>query len=143
MKVDAHNYEQMRAWFARLVLQTFPTDLLTPENDPVGCLDQIAIRTPAKACSGLAMAIDDIIEATDAWPTQKVEALDRLLEREGLPKLTEMRLRFSKIIRRVVARRSIKNDVEYYAVRSAAELPHDDAEALWKLLAAYEEQAST
>ena len=89
------------------------------------------------------MAINDLIEATDGWPTQKVEALDHLLEQERLPTLTEMRLRFSKIIRRVVARRSIKNDVEYHAVRNAAELPHEDAEALWKLLSTYEEQAST
>jgi hypothetical protein len=143
MKVDAGNYEQMRAWFARLVPATFPADLLTAENDPVDCLDKIADRTPAKARSGLSVAINDVIEATDGWPYEKVESLDRLLEQERLPTLSEMRLRFSKVVRRVVARGSIKDEVEYHAVRNAAELQHDDAEALWKLLAAYEVQAST
>ncbi|HET7576922.1 MAG TPA: hypothetical protein VFK19_10230 [Sphingomicrobium sp.] len=89
------------------------------------------------------MAINDTIEATERWPADKVEAIDDLLEREGLPSLTEMRLRFSKVIRRVVARGSIKNDVEYYAVRNAAELADDGQEALWKLLAAYEKRPAS
>jgi hypothetical protein len=143
MKVDAGNYNQMRAWFAQLVPETFPAGLLTPENDPVECLDKIAVRTPAKARSGLAMAINDVIEATGGWPIEKVEALDHLLEREGLPTLSEMRLRFSKVVRHVLARGSIKNDVEYHAIRNAAELSHERAEVLWQLLSAYEEQAST
>ena len=88
------------------------------------------------------MAINDLIEDTDRWPTEKVEAIDDLLIREGLPSLTEMRLRFSKVIRRAVARGVIKNDVEYYAVRNAAELANDSPEALWKLLAAYEQRAA-
>jgi hypothetical protein len=142
MKVDAQNYEQMRAWFARLVPETVPADLLTPENDPVGCLDQLAVRSPAKARSGLAMAIGDTIEATEGWPGERVAAVDHLLEREGLPSLTEMRLRFSKVIRRVVGRGSIKNEVEYYAVRNAAELTKNGQEALWKLLATYEGRAA-
>ena len=142
MKVDAQNYQQMRTWFARVFRETFPAGLLTPENDPVGCLDQIAIRTPAEARSGLTMAINDLIEATDGWPNAKVKALNHLLEQERLPTLTEMRLRFSKVVRRVVARGRITNDVEYNAVRNAAELPNGGAEALWKLLAVYEERAA-
>jgi len=88
------------------------------------------------------MAINDLIEATDGWPNAKVKALNHLLEQERLPTLTEMRLRFSKVVRRVVARGRITNDVEYNAVRNAAELPNGGAEALWKLLAVYEERAA-
>jgi hypothetical protein len=143
MKVDAQNYELMRAWLACLVPETFPAESLSPTNDPVACLDRLAARSPAKARSGLAMAINDTIEATESWPVEKVEAIDQLLEREGLPGLTQMRHRFSKVIRSVIARGSIKNDVEYHALRNAAEVADDGQQALWTLLAAYEARAAS
>lgn len=142
MKVDAENYEHMKAWFARLVPETIPAELLTPQTHPVACLEQIEARWPGKARSGLAMAIGDTIEQTDCWPLEKVATLDRHLMGEGLPTLTEMRLRFSKVIRRVVSRGSINNDVEYYAVRNAAELSTEGGEALWPLLSTYESRPS-
>lgn len=143
MKIDAQNYEQLRAWFTRLVPEVFPAHLLTPETDPVGTLDGLAARSPAKARAGLAMAINDMIEAAECWPVEKVVAIDDVLERDGLPGLSEMRLRFSKVVRRVVARGSIKNDVEYYAIRNAAELANDGQDTLWKLLALYEARATS
>jgi hypothetical protein len=84
------------------------------------------------------MAIGDTIEATGGWPRDRVAAIDNELVREGLPTLTAVRLRFSKVIRRVVCRGTIKNDVEYYAVRNIAELARDDQEPLRKLLSEYE-----
>ena len=143
MKIDAQNYEEMRAWFARLVRETIPTQLLTAENDPVSCLDQLAAKSPAKARSGLAMAIGDTIEATEGWPRDRVVAIDSELLREGLPSLTAVRLHFSKVINRVVGRGSIKNDVEYYAVRNVAELAQDDQEPLRKLLSEYEQRRTS
>jgi hypothetical protein len=143
MKIDAQNYEQMRAWFARLVRETIPVHLLTPENDPVQCLDQIAAKWPAKARSGLAMAIGDTIEATERWPRDRVAAIDNELALEGLPSLTAMRLQFSKAINRVVRRGSIKDEAEYYAVRNAAELAQDDQQPLWKLLSEYERRLAS
>ena len=84
------------------------------------------------------MAVGDTIEATEGWPRDRVALIDNELVREALPSLTAVRLRFSKVIHRVIRRGSIKNDVEYHAVRNAAELAHDDQEPLWKLLSAYE-----
>lgn len=138
MKINADNYEQMRAWFARLVPETLPIELLTPDNDPVSCLDRLAVQSLAKARSGLASAIGDTIEATGRWPRDRVAAIDKELVGEGLPSLTAVRLRFSKVIHRVIGRGSIKNDGEYYAVRNDVELGHDDQEPLWKLLSDYE-----
>jgi hypothetical protein len=86
------------------------------------------------------MAIGDTIEMTEGWPLARVAEIDRLLASDGLPTLTEMRVRFSKIIRRVLTRGSIKNEVEYYALRNAAELTREGAEELWSLLSAYEAQ---
>ena len=51
-----------------------------------------------------------------------------------------MRTQFSKVIRRVVGRGSINNDVEYYAVRNAVEVADGERGPLWKLLSAYEER---
>src|SRR5690242_11016394 len=110
MTIDAENYEQMRAWFARLVRETIPAELLTVGTDPVSCLDQLAAQSPAKARQGLAMAIGDTIEATDAWPRDRVAAIDDELAREGLPSLSAMRTQLSKVIGRAVARGSINND---------------------------------
>ncbi len=86
------------------------------------------------------MAINDIIEMTDVWPQERVAASDLSLQQLGLPTLTEMRRRFSKFVQRAVRRGSIKNEVEYHAVRNAAELTLGEQERLLGLLAAYEEQ---
>jgi len=84
------------------------------------------------------MAIGDTIEATDRWPRERVVAIDDKLAHEGFPTLSAMRLQFSKVVRRVAARGSIKNDVEYYAVRNAIGMDTENEGPLWKLLSAYE-----
>lgn len=142
MKITAQNYQQMRNWFSLMVAETFPIHLMTPENDPIACLDRMAKQSPGKARQGLAIAISDTLEDTDAWPNEKIEAVNDLLERDGLPTVTHMRVRFSKVVRRVAARGVIKNDVEYYAIRNAVELDSERSESLWKLLAAYEERTA-
>ena len=83
------------------------------------------------------MAICDTIEMTEGWPLERVAETDRLLANDGLPTLTEMRVRFSKEIRRVLNHSSIKNEVSISALRNAAELAHDSGKGLWALLAAY------
>ena len=88
------------------------------------------------------MAINDIIEMTESWPVERVAVTDLSLQQNGLPSLTEMRGRFSKGVQRAIRRGSIKNDVEYHAVRNAVELTEDGKERLWQLLATYEEKAS-
>lgn len=141
MGVQVQNYELMRAWFAYIAREIIPAELMSSEADPVAHLDRLASRSPAKARKGLSMAINDIIEMTDSWPQERVAATDLSLQEHGLPTLTEMRRRFSKLVQRAVRRGSIKDEVEYYVVRNAAELTEDDGERLWLLLAAYEEQA--
>lgn len=140
MKIDAQNYEQMKSWFAHLVPKIFAPALLTPETHPVACLEQIESRSPGKARAGLATAIGDSIEMTEGWSLERVAETDKLLAGDGLPTLTEMRIRFSKVIRQVLKRGTIRNEVEYYALRNAAELTQDGRDALWTLLSAYEAQ---
>jgi len=93
VKIDPQTYGQMKAWFARLVPETFPPELLTPATDPIACLEQIEAKSPANARKGLAEAIGDIVELTDNWPPEKVAQIDGLLAQDGLPTLTDMRSR--------------------------------------------------
>jgi hypothetical protein len=140
MKIDVQNYGEMRAWMARVAPEVFPDR--RPESNPVLVLDSIFAKSRAKARRGLEMAIGDIVEATEYGPVERISAIDKSLKAERQPTLTEMRLRFSKVIRRIVNRGRINDEVEYYAVRNAAELAQDE-DALWSLLAAYEEQAAS
>lgn len=140
MQVDAHDYDRMRAWLAHVARQVLPAGLITPETNPVAVLDRLAAASVAKARSGLAMAVSDLVEMTTGWPDDQVEAMDRDLRDEGLPSLSEVRAQFSKAVHRAVRRGRIKDDTEYYTVRNAAELGGQSQEQLCALLAAYEER---
>jgi hypothetical protein len=84
------------------------------------------------------MAIGDVVEFTSDWPASEVAACDSELSQSGLPTLSEVRGRFSKLVQRVVRRGHIKSEDEFYALRNAAEQPGADAVSLWTLLEAYE-----
>jgi hypothetical protein len=84
------------------------------------------------------MAIGDVVEFTSDWPAGEVAACDSELSQSGLPTLSEVRGRFSKLVQRVVRRGHIKSEDEFYALRNAAEQPGADAVSLWTLLEAYE-----
>jgi hypothetical protein len=141
MKVQPQEFERMRDWFAHVSHRAFPPELIA-QAQPIAQLDQLAERSPSKAREGLSMGINDLIEMTDKWSGPDVHATDAELTAKGLPTLTEMRVRFSKAVGRAVARGRIEDEVEYHAVRNAAELAQDDRQALWKLLAAYEERTA-
>jgi hypothetical protein len=140
LKVAPEDYDRMRAWYA-LISREVLGKYITPETDPVAALDQLAATSPSKARQGLSMAIGDLVEMTSNWSNDQVAAADEKLSADQLPTLSEVRARFSKAVRSVVRRGHIENDVEYYAVRNAAELSRG-AEDLWKLLAAYEASGS-
>jgi hypothetical protein len=138
MRVDPSEYMQLRSWFSHMVPKVFPSDLLTPDTHPIAILDAMAVKTPAKARSGLGMAIGDILEFTSDWPTSDVTACDHELSQSGLPTLSAVRARFSKLVQRVVRRGQIKSEDEFYALRNAVEQQCADSASLWPLLAAYE-----
>lgn len=142
MKVQASDYDRMRAWFAHMVPLLFQPESIGGDAHPLAALDAMAERSPAKAREGLSMAINDIIEMTDGWPAANVAALDLDLEEARLPSLSEVRTRFSKSVQRALRRGHIKDDVEYHAVRNAAEMVGAGEGPLWKLLAAYEQSVA-
>ena len=132
MKITPQDYDRMRAWMAVLTPEIFPN------SDAVQTLDRIAAKSPANARKGLAMAVGDIIEMTSDWPKERVDALEHRLRDKDLPTLSEIRARFSKDVARIVRRGHIRNEVEYYAVRNAADFLGDGQERVWDLIAQYE-----
>ena len=142
MRVSADDYERMRAWFACII--PFVSSSGAPSGDagPLKTLDWMAERSPAKARQGLSMAVNDIVEQTIGWSPEAVAEIDRRLCDAGVPTLSEVRVKFSRAVSRVLRRGEIRDDVEYYAVRNAAELDGEDRDRLWHLLARYEERSA-
>lgn len=138
MRIDPSEYARLRSWLGHMVPKVFPSGLLTPETHPIAILDQLALKAPAKARSGLGMAIGDVVEFASDWPVSEVTACDRELSQLGLPTLSQVRARFSKLVQRVVRRGQIKSDDEFYALRNAVEQQGADTASLWSLLDAYE-----
>ncbi|WP_363828005.1 hypothetical protein [Sphingobium sp. LMC3-1-1.1] len=141
MRIEATEYECMRSWLGHMVPKVFAAELLNPEIHPIAVLDLMAAKSPAKARSGLGMAIGDMVEYTDDWAAPDVAKCNSELSEKGLPTLTEVRARFSKVVQRVVRRGRIKTDDEFYALRNAVEQQGINAEILWPLLEAYEIQS--
>ena len=84
------------------------------------------------------MAIGDVVEFTTDWTVKDVAACDHELFQAGLPTLSEVRVRFSKLVRRVVRRGHINSDDEFYALRNAVEQDGASSGSLRPLLEAYE-----
>lgn len=140
MRIDPSEYARLRSWLSHMVPKVFASDLLSQDTHPVAVLDRVAEKTPAKARSGLAMAIGDVVEFTNDWPASAVTACDDELSQSGLPTLSEVRASFSKLVQQVVRRGHIKSDNEFYALRNAVEQQGADSANLWPLLEAYEDR---
>ena len=144
MSISANEYELLRAWLAHFVAKYLPFIANTPpESHPIAVLDSIAAKSRANARKGLAMAINDMVEMTDRLSPPEVQTADADFERNGLPTLSAIRARFWKPIRLALKRGHIQGEVEYYAVRNAAEMTTVDEERtrLWALIEKFEERA--
>jgi hypothetical protein len=138
MRIAPSEYDRLRSWFCYMVPKVFPSNLLTSDTDPVALLDGMAAKAPAKARSGLGMAIGDVIDFTSMWSADDVTTCNRELSQMNLPTLSKMQARFSKLVQRAVRRGHIKSDEEFYALRNAVKQRDEVAETLWPLLEAYE-----
>ena len=138
MEIETSEYVSLRAWLNHMVPKLFPSDQLTPDTHPIAVLDRLAVKSPTKVRNGLEMAIGDVVEFTSDWSDSDVTKCNLELLQSGLPTLSEVRARFSKLVQRVVRRGHIKSDNEFYALRNAVEQQGTNSENLWQLLEAYE-----
>ena len=87
----------------------------------------------ASAQRGLAMAINDMVEALQDLSPAEVAECDRALEAQGSYTLSALRQRYSKQYRRIIERAAICSDEEFYlaqGVLSDTSLPLPDSEKI-------------
>ncbi len=91
-----------------------PTPQLGMGPHLVAGLENLERHYPAKARTGLKMALHDLLEMIRDFPQPVVDAVNAELRQRGLITLTDMRAREWRTIPKVLSRGRIKTDVEYY-----------------------------
>lgn len=144
MRITAADYEPLKAFFTWVSQHLFPFHAsLSADQHPIAILAAFETESPAIARKSLAMGIGDIIEMSEVFTAEQVAAIDALLAAEGIMTLSAVRVRFWSRIRRVLERRTIRGERDYYAVRNVIEaLPEEEQGPVWRMLAAFEEKAA-
>lgn len=134
-------YERMKRF-----MSIFSTDAMGVAADsechPLRVLEAIEAKSPANAKKGLRMAVNDMVEACERRSPDYVARLDAHLAANDAMTLSEARNLFSKGLRAVLKRASIRTETEYYLVRNAVESAAPDAAStMWAMLADFEARA--
>jgi hypothetical protein len=116
--VDQAEYARMKDFFAFYVGRYLDVKGLPAEKTPMASLADLEKKSPKKAFNGLRQAINDCVEMSFHLHHQEVEKLDSELRTRGIVTLSELRRRYSKRYARVTERGRIKDETEYYLVRS-------------------------
>ena len=123
------DYQALKGFLGYFVDRHMLADTaIRPEDHPLAVLASIEAAAPARARQGLRMAINDCLEMSAGFTPAEVKAADADLQSAGLPTLSALRLRFWKRIRSILKRRKIRTEVEYHAIRNAAEVPQAEAD---------------
>jgi hypothetical protein len=114
-----------------------------PDSHPLVVMEGLVKKSPAKARSGLVMAVNDTVEMTSDWSREKVAEADRRFTENGAPSLSEIRRTYSKKYQRILKRGSIKSLEEYYMVKGILDGGVIEADAperadLFAMLGSYE-----
>jgi len=135
MPLDREDYAKLRSAFQfleeRYVVPALPT--LAPEHRASAVLARQEKESIASAQRGLAMAINDLVEALQDLSPAEVAECDRALEAQGSYTLSALRQRYSKQYRRIIERAAICSDEEFYlaqGVLSDTSLPLPDSEKI-------------
>jgi hypothetical protein len=119
---------------------------LAPHLRPLAVLEATERDAPARAASGLRMAINDCVEMSSHWPLVHVSSLDAELQSKGVLTLSQVRQRYWGRYAAVLKRGRIRNEVEYDLVRGilvdrALTLETDERKRLQSLKSAFEASA--
>ena len=133
--VQQDDYEELKRCFAALWPLVLPIpETLEPENYPMAVLERTEKISRKNAASGLAMALNDVIEMSMDWSADRVVEVDRQLSSSGLITLSELRRRYSRGYKRIVKRGRIKSFEEYYLIKGMADGNCPDEDELQKLV---------
>jgi hypothetical protein len=142
--LDEQEIEKLKTFLRYFFDHHMAASNLSAELHPVTVFERLFVRAPKQARSGLRMAINDCMEITTSWPAQRIAAVDTELRAQGLPTLSQLRLRYSTQLNSIVKRGHIRSEVEYYLVRGALEDPNlapGEAGSLRKLIEMFEASA--
>ena len=139
-------YLELKAFLRFFSERYFNLSTLEPHLRPLAILEGTEREAPARAASGLRMAVNDCVEMSSHWPPQQVSSLDAELRPKGLVTLSQVRQRYWGRYAAVLKRGRIRNDVEYYVVQGvladqALGMDINERERLQALASAYEESA--
>ncbi|UXY16939.1 hypothetical protein N8I74_07985 [Chitiniphilus purpureus] len=113
-----------------------------PNNRPQIFFENLEKESLSKAKKGLQMAVNDIVEMSADWSPEKVSEANKIFSENGILTLNEVRLRFSRKLKAILRRGEIKNEVDYYLVKSVVDgMSSPCIDQLCNILAAYEHKA--
>lgn len=118
-------------------------DRIHPSNVLVKIIDKFG---KSKALEGLKQAINDTIEDSLELTSSQVSEIDVELSKEKLVTLSELRVRYFKKYRKIVERKVIRNETEYYLISAivsdlSSSISNEERESLNELVCSYEKNA--
>jgi hypothetical protein len=114
-------YEELKKFFLFYSSRYLAIDKLAPELRPMAGLEVLEKRSRRMAREGLRQAINDIIERSRHLDPTVVRTIDVELAAQSLITLSELRRRFSREYARILRRKRIRNETEYYLIRGVVE----------------------
>ncbi|WP_297835059.1 hypothetical protein [Thermomonas sp.] len=142
-------YENLKRFLVHWLTHVSPwpgLDLSDPIH-PLNVLASFERKLPfSQVLSGLKQAVNDSLEGTEDWTSDRIQRADASLEAVGAPSLSLLLTRQSKQFRRIIRRGRIANNSEFYLVSAAladtvSARSAEELAALSAMLAAYEARA--
>ena len=143
LKLDPDQYQSLKKFLNFFSDRFLNVQSVPPENRPIAILEAMEKTAPGRAADGLMMAINDCIEMSSGWGTEKIVVLDAELKNSGIITLTELRHQYSRQYARVVKRGRITNEEEYYLLKGildgdSLKITDPEKESLIMMLDSYE-----
>lgn len=140
-EIDQSEYNKLK-FFLQYILKKFPIGDFIPEEDrPISVLERLEKQNMKLAIKGLQHAINDTMEKTKFLSIEEVRSFDRDLKHAGAYTLTEIRIKFSKDVAKIMKRGRIIDNKEYYLIKSYLEIMNQgdaDRIAVERLISEYE-----
>lgn len=95
-----------------------PAPNVDPSLLPAAALERMEKRSLSQARKGLRLAIDDILADSMRLSFEQVKKIDVELSERGILTLSAMRVEYSKRYKAVLGQQQLKNEQDYYMVRS-------------------------
>lgn len=112
-------YLELKAFLEFFILHHLTmSNTLTDANHPSNVFkDMNEKKITKRAFDGLKQAVNDCVEMTRNLKQEEINAIDSKFKAAGVLTLTTVRGRYSRELKKILRRGSIKSDDEYFLVR--------------------------